>query len=396
MALPSGWTDAEKADYLATIHGYYEQRVRIEVLTNERRVLSTIPAAVIDGQVDCARVEVDWFSEDKSNQPIEISRYAKNITLYDPSRAVALDSGSPADGALYLDRSIRIIISIRGRLRWYDVPVFTGPVTNLDREGALITLEAEGCEAFGMGAAWRTDTIRDVTKVAAFRDLMYRTGEVDEWMDVPTSKEKLVAPKVISRDTRLWDKAFYIMASMNRLCFYDGEGRLRTPAPSTEPVLEFSYGDDGLLLREPAVNFSTENFRNHWWELTSTAKGKDVEAGVPLPASHPLTPIKIGRNGKPRYLLGTETNADLRTKAKAYERGKALLEQASSEIQVRAESRLVPHLSPFDWALMRTKEWSMPFPIGEFSMSLVRTPTPITVGYRTNLARPAVARIRGV
>lgn len=392
MALPDGLNEAETADYLATIAGYYEQQVRIEVLTNERRVLSTISAALIDGQVDCMRVEVDWFSEDKSNQEIGISRYAKNITLYDPSHAIALDSGSPADGALYLDRSIRIIVSVRGRLRWYDVPVFTGPITDLEREGALITLEAEGCESFGQGAAWRTDTLKNMTKVEAFKRLMYETGEVDEWMDVPTSREKLVAPKVIARDTRRWDKAFFIMASMNRLCFYDGYGRCRTPVPDTDPVMEFGVGDNGLLLAEPGVRFSTDGFRNHWWQLTSTAKGKDIEAGVPLPASHPLTPIKIGRNGKPKYLLGSESNPDLRTKAKAYERGKTLLAQASSETHVRGECRPVWHLSPFDWALMRTAGWAMPFPVAEFSLPLAGGQ--MTLGYQDNLAKPAVDRIR--
>jgi hypothetical protein len=393
MALPDGLTAAEAADYMATIRGDYDQTTRIEVLTNERKIISTVPAAVLGGQIDCTRIELDPVSNDGAKQEVGISRYAKSITLYDPSHAVALDSGSPADGALYLDRSIRVVVSIRGKLRWYDVPVFTGPITHLDREGALITLEAEGCEAFGMGAAYTTGTLKG-TKVAAFRSLMYRSGEVDAWMDVPTSKEKLAKPKVIGRDTRVWDMAFFIMASMNRLCFYDGYGRLRTPGLSQKPVIDFAGGNDGLLLREPQVTFSTENFRNLWWELTSTKAGKDVEAFARLKATHPLSPTRIGRNGKPRYLMGTENKADLRTKSRATERAETMLSYASADAEVRADVRPVWHLSPYDWALMRTDEWSMPFAVREFSLPLAGGE--MTLGYRKNLPQPNVTRIRGM
>jgi hypothetical protein len=395
MGLPDGLTPLEQADYLTTLAGDYEQRTRIEILTNERTLVSTIPAAVIGGQVDATRVEADLTSSEGASQEIAISRYAKGVVLYDPTHSVALDSGSPADGALYLDRSIRIIVSIRGRLRWYDNAVFTGPVTDLERTGTLITLDAEGPESFGKDAAWTTDKY-DGTKIEAFRSLMYRSGEVDAWMDVPSSKEKLASVKHVARDTRVWDMAFFIMASLDRLCFYDGYGRLRTPVESRSPVIEFHGGNDGLLLGEPTVKYSTENFRNAWWEQTSSKTGKDVEALITLDdisPNHPLRPVKIGRNGRGRHLMGTESNGDLRTKAKATARGTTLLKNASSEVEVQAECRPVWHLSPYDWALMRTPQWAAPFPVREFSLPLAGGP--MTLGYRDEIPSPHVARIRG-
>ncbi len=393
MALPDGLTEAEAADYLATLARSYEQRTRVEVLTNERDILTTIDAAVIGGQVNCSRVEIDPFDPDKSNQHIEVSRYAESVVLYDPSHAVAIDSGSPADGALYLDRCVRIVVSIRGALRWYDVPVFTGPLTDLDREGALITLEAAGCEAFGQGAAWETGKLPQDTKVGAFRELLYRTGEVDEWMDLPTTTQKLAYPKSIARDTRLWDKAFFIMASLGRLCFYDGYGRLRTPEPSETPVIELAGGDHGLLRAQPEVKHSTDKFANSWWQQGSTSRGKHLEATAVVDEDHPLHPLKVGRNGRGRYLMGTDTNSDLRTKSAAKQAAKDSLALASIDAQVRTECRPVWHLEPTDWAHIDAGDWAMPFPIREFSLPLAGGD--MTLGYIDNLPSPNVARIRG-
>ncbi len=329
-----------------------------------------------------------------NEQTVDVSRMAKQVTLFDPNNAVSLDSSSPTNGALFLDRMIKIIVSVRGTLRWYDVDVLTGPITHVDRDGPIITLEAQGIESFGMSEAFATGTVKGY-KVAAFADLMARTGEVAAWMDLPTNDERLTKDIAIARDTKLWLEAFKVAQSLGRYCYYDGSGHLRTREWSSAPAIEFVGGSDGLLLSEPQLSYSTEDFKNAWWVKTSSSSGKDVEATAVLPSTHPLAPLKLGRNSKPKYLLGIEDDGDLRTSPACLARANFLLKESGLSTSVQFEARPVYHLDPFDWAMVTTDDFAMPFPIVEFSMPIVAG-RPMTVGYTTNLTSPNVTRIRGL
>lgn len=396
--LPAGLTEVEVADYLTTLTGSYEWITKVVVLDNERNTISTVPAGVLGGQVDCTRVgqrAAERAIEREDEPEAAVSRIAKGVTLLDPDHAVAIDSSSPADGALFLDRMIQIICSIRGRLRWYDIPVFTGPITLVDRDGPIITLEAHSMEEFGLSAAFNTGEVRDKYKRAAFLNLLGRMGEDLAYVDVPDNDEKLNSSIPIARDTRLWDKAFYVAAGLGRYCYYDGSGFLRTPRWTSAPAIAFAGGTFGLLLSEPQVSYRTDEFKNAWWVKTTTSGGKDIEATVVLPSSHPLSPAKLGRNGKPRYLLGVEEDGDLRTEPKARARAQFRLEHSALSARAQFEARPVFHLNPFDWMRVTVPEWSMDVPIGEFSLPIVPG-SPMTVGYQRELSSPGVAQIRKV
>lgn len=393
---PSDLTPVEAADYLSTLAGSYDMSTHIEVLDNNRNTISTVRAAVLGGQVDCTRVgqrAAERQVEREDDPKASIARVAKGVTLFDPTHSVAIDSSSPADGALFLDRMIRITVGIRGKLRWYENAIFTGPLTKVDREGPVIKLEAHSVEEFGLGAAFTPDSIKGY-KRQAFIDLARLMGETDAWMDIPDNDERLSSSIAIARETRYWDELFYVAAGLGRYCFYDGGGRLRTPRWSAVPAVEFRGGDDGLLLSEPQVSYSTEDFKNAWLVKTSTSGGSDIEAVAVLPPAHPLSPQNLGRNGKPRYLMGVESDTDLRTKAKAQARADFLLKNSLLGSSVQFEARPVWHLDPFDWMRATTPEWSMDAPVSEFSLPIV--PGAMTVGYQANLVSPNIAKIRGL
>ena len=371
MPLPDDLGDeAEIVDYLTTLRGSYDQRIQIEILTHERDLISTFNAVVTDGQVDCQRVELDPTWDGDGDQHVESSRSLRGLGLYDPSHVIAVDENSPADLALSQQRSLRVWVLVRGRLRWYRVPVFTGPISDVERDGPIITVEAAaGCEAFGMGAAMENRPVKGL-KVDAIRELMYRTGEVAAWMDIPSSTEKLASSIAITNQTRYWDKAFSVAASMDRLCLYDGYGRFRTPEADTTPVIDFTTGNDGLLLADPRISSSLDGFANTWLEQTNKKGGKNIFAEAHLPDAHRLSALKLGRNGKKLHKLGFESNGDLRTKKKAGKRARTMLAQAEAAIPVEGECRPVWHLSPFEWASTTQPTWSTTYPLSEFSLPL--------------------------
>lgn len=168
LPLPS-LTAAQRATYTSTLATSHEIKVTVQILDNEHRVLSTVTAALLSGQVDGYTV---WRDADGE---IGMSRTCQ-MQFLDPGRSLAFDSGSPAAGALYLDRMVRVIYSVRCPGFWVDVPVFTGPVTKVDRTDDVVSVEAQSKEAFGQSEAYYPATISG-TKIDALRILLTQMGE---------------------------------------------------------------------------------------------------------------------------------------------------------------------------------------------------------------------------
>lgn len=381
-------TKAQRIIYRDTLAAGYEMKVTVQILTNQHAVVSTVSQVLLDGQVDAETVAMQKGNLDD----VAVSRTC-SLQLLDPGHTLAFDSSAPTDGALYLDRMIRVVVSVLCSFGWVDVPVFTGPVTGVQRDGDIVSVDAAGKETFGLRSAWEPHTYKRGTKVKVLTSMLRRTGEMDRYMSLPSSTARITKPIVVGRETKLWARAFSLVSSMDRHLFYDARGIVRTPRKISRSVFKFRTGNGGMILSEPQISFSTSELKNAIIIRGGDPAGpkKFVSALVVAPRTHPLSPFSIGRSsttGRGGYLTLREENTHLRTTAKAVARGKSLLHE-SLLMQTEATWNTLPvwHLEPWDVVTLETPRFSARVRVKKFSMPL-RADGDMTCGYQKNLSKP--------
>lgn len=388
------YTTAQRAEYFRTIWGFYGAyffKTTVQLLNNQHGVVSTVSHVLLDGQVDAEAVIM-------RNGQIEPSRTAQ-LQFCDPGHTMALDSTSPTDGAVYLNRMIRIIVSVRCPSGWVDVPVFTGPITEVpSRDGDIVNVNAAGKETFGLRSAWEPYTYKKGYKVNVLRGLLIRAGETTRYMALPKSDAKIAKPIVIGRETQLWNKAYALTSSMNRILFYDARGIVKTTPKTTKPVITFRKGQ--LLLSSIQSSFNSDNMKNAAIVRGGNPVGpkKFVSATVVAPRSNSLSPFNIGRDpvtGRGGFLTIREENPNLRTTLKCVAHGKQLLDDhMRMHTEATWDSMPVWHQEPWDMVNLVGDEGNFTVRMGRFSLPLVPVDAVMTCGYTTDLKKPRVL-VRG-
>ena len=380
--LPLGLSTSERAAFEATLRTSYERRVEVLILDMAQNTLATITHRLLDGQVV---VDAD----------ADVTRSA-SLTLLDPTHSLNFDTESPDDGALFLDRMIRVnyCVYVPALARWVEVPVFTGPVTSLERDGAHVQIEAQGKESIARQAVWNPYTKpKGAVVVDVIKDLMQRRAGENRF-DLPTGTARLTKPVTLPREAIVWDEAKKL-ASYRGL-WYDGRGWLRMQDPSASPVFTFKTGDGGLVLTRPQVSFSAEDMKNVVSVTGGIPKGSKtaVRAVAHASTTHPLNHGRLGRNGVPRYMVEFVEDDTLTTTAQAQARADAILAPLLLEtVQVQFDSMPVPHLEPHDVVSLRTDDFSANFRLRQFTIPLV-TGSPMPVGYVRKLTPKRRSRTR--
>lgn len=383
------YTAAEREIYFDTICGRtggYEMKVTVQILTNQRAVVSTVSARLLDGQVDVAAPKM-------SGGTVEVSRTA-HLQFTDPAHSLSFDSNSPTDGALYLDRLIRVIVSVRCSFGWVDVPVFTGPVTGVNRDGDIVDVNAAGMETFALRSAWEKHTYKYGLKVEVVRSLLVRAGVRTKYIQLPTgSRAHIGKPVVVGRESVLWNKAFPIVSSMDRVLFADARGIFRTNPKNTKPVMTFKTGPGGQILSDVQVSFNTENMKNAVIVVGPDPSGpkKAATALVVAPRSHQLSPYSIGldpETGRGGYLTVRDDNSHVRTHLAAVKRGQAILRDVLvMSTEATWDGLPMWHLEPWDIVTLATDKFSGVVRVNKFSLPL-RADAVATYGYQRDLSKP--------
>jgi hypothetical protein len=324
----------------------------------------------------------------------DVTRSA-SLELFDPTHALHFDTDSPDDGALFADRMIRCLVSLNGPLlsSRITVPVFTGPIVKLDRDGPFVTVEAQGKEIFGLGAAWRTLTIpAGAKKTDAIRHILVELmGE--KRVSIPDLSTRLPKHVVVAHHDQPWKVAQRIAKSMNMQLFYDGAGTARLRHIPARPV--WSFTAEKSVVTAPKVSFDMSQVRNiaHVQGGKPKGKKKPVRATVIAARTDPLSPYRLGRNGIPRYLLAEETNDHLRSSAECKRRGQQLL---ADSLRLATDTQYdvipVPHLDPLDMISVVTDDTAVHHQLRKFQYPL-DVQTAMSVGYWKNV-RPRRKRIR--
>jgi hypothetical protein len=367
--IPLGLSAAEKGALEDTLTGTHSVHVTVQVLDLEgHHIGDPVTDKLLSGQVN-----IDYAGA--------VTRSC-TLSLLDPRRSLHFDSESPTDGALYVDRMVKVVYSVKAPRGndWFDIPVFCGPISSMDRTNDVVNIEAQGKEILAQGAAWKTKVYKkghyrvDVIK-SILRDL---AGETK--FTFPEHSAKLPHDLSVGRESIPWHVARKIAKGMNMQLFYDGRGVARLRHHPASSQFTFKSGDGGSVLTPPQITYSTENLKNIVWVR---GKGK-VSVSRAAPHSHPLSPQKLGRNGVPRYLLDSVQDTTIRTRAEAVDVAKTRLNDALlSAIDVSFDAMSIPHLEPGDMVRVTTDDFSNAFRIHQMSIPLVVGGN-MSVGYLAN------------
>lgn len=380
--LSLGLTAAEYAEYVAKLASSADIKTKVQVLDNEHRVLGDVSHLLMDGQTDVVAPKFQ-------GQDVPISR-TSTCSFLDPGHSLALDSNSPSDGAIYLDRMLRAIVSVRCSFGWVDVPIFTGPITKVDRDGDFVNVEAHGKEAFALGEAYYDLADFKGTKTKVVRDLMALSGETSRYLELPDSASKVVKPVTLTRSSKPWPKAFGVERSRNRFFAYNGRGVARSIVRPSKPAMVLRHGPGSMLLSDPQISYSTEDMKNIVRVTGRATSGtKETPIGVAVaPSGHPLNAYRIGRNGKPVWHARFENNPDVRTKAAALSMASSLLEDDLAQtVNLTMDVLPIYHLEEWDLLRYEGDDFALTFRPATFTIPWTVRGV-MTLGYTRKVTKP--------
>lgn len=238
------------------------------------------------------------------NAEEDVSRTAE-LTLFDPNAATSLNPDSPSEGALFMDKMIQIIYSVADpwRTKWYDIPLFMGPVQSVSRDEYTVTVNCAGKDSLGFASVWDPRTfgdgreIKDVIRWVLF-DVM---GEFANKVKFHIkSKETLDGDVAVSRDSVPWRVIKSLARALNGDAYYDGRGFFALKKFSNRSVFTFT---DRHITQRPNFTYDPSTLVNAVRVEGGKPKGSDQKkiAVAVASAGHPFSPQRLGRNGKPRY-----------------------------------------------------------------------------------------------
>jgi len=373
--IPLGLSAAQLKTLHSVLAGHHSIYITAQLLTLDGTRRADLSWRVLDGQVDV-------------DSAAAVTRSC-TLSLFDPNRTMTFDSDSPEDGAIYLDRMVQVNYAVRGpETQQFVIPVFTGPVTKLSRSNGVINVEAQGKEVLAMGSAWATRTYKKgMRKTDLIRSVLADVAGETKFSLIE-STQRMPNDYTIGMDNTPWGVARAIASGMGLYLFYDGRGTVRLQPPPSSSLFHFRTGDGGTVVSPPQVSYSTDELANVIWVEGAAPQGaaKPVTGSAAAPASHALSPARLGRNGKPRYILRKVQNSSVTNKTQAIALArKELADALLQAVDVSFDAMPIPHLDIGDMVRLYTDDFGNAFRMGKFSIPLTTGSSdegpPMSVGY---------------
>lgn len=374
---PIGLSAPDKAAYELGLVRAHNIRVRVHVLDMDHNVLGTSTGRILSGQVDVA-----------ATNPVTRSA---GLTILDPDHILNLDSSATFGGSLFLDRMVQITYGVQSAEypTWVDVPIFTGPIDDLSRNGDVVSLSAVGKESLLLGPAsthrtWKAGSY----KTTVLRDLLAMFGEA--FMEIPHQATKTTKPLSIAPTTIPWDYIQSVARSWGSgRIVYDGAGYARFIGTNNNPQWTFKGGTDGALLSQPKITYDARNARNFIVVVGAAPAqgGKPVSAVAHAPAAHPLSAVNLGRNGVRRYLREDISDTTVTTAAAAQElANNVLADRLNTAVQLDYTTLVIPHLEPWDVVAVNYGVWGIQASLVDYTIPLTADGT-MSIGRRYTVQR---------
>jgi hypothetical protein len=189
-----------------------------------------------------------------------------------------------------------------------------------------------------------------------------------------------------------WVLAKTLARSENCNLFMDGRGVMVLRRFSNTPVFTFKEGDGGTIMTKPKITFSTGDLRNVVSVTGATGASGPIKGLAIAPATHPLSPTRLGRNGVPRYMPEFISEDGIRTRSDANKLASSTLQQKlMQQVSVQVDVMVNPLLEEYDVVTIVTEEFTTSFQLSKFTIPLVVADgNTMNVGYLKN--RPVKRR----
>jgi hypothetical protein len=378
--IPLGLTGAETRAMRAALTQSNRVRVRAAALNLDGEHLADLTPYLIGGQVD-----VDGTAD--------VTRSC-TLKLSDPRRRLPFDSDHPAATALFLDRMVHVSYDVLVAGKWQPIPVFTGPVTKLDRDGDEVSVEGQGKEVLFLGAAWRPLTLhKGMRKTAALTRVMHEANPAyrETRLDIPDLTSRLPRHISLSPESVPWHVARRIAWSTSRQFFYDGRGRARLRRrPAT---VGFRFTGSGHVTSPPQVSYSGDvvNAARVIGAIPKGAK-RHVQGRYIAPHNHPLSPYRIGRFAMPDGQITRDDSIKTSHEADALAK-RLVYDGLLQSVDVSFDAVPVPFLEPGDLCHVNTDDGSVTFRLDRFSLPLDVSGS-MSVGYTRRVSLQRTRRHR--
>lgn len=370
-----GLSSADLKLFNQSLTTHHSVRVTVQLLSLNHAYLTDLSDQLLDGQVSI-------------DSAAEVTR-SLTIQLFDPDHTLKIDSTAPGDGALFYDRMIRVVYSVKSELlpRWVDVPIFCGPITKMSRDVDKINVECQGKESLLTPPAVsnQSHVFRKGWKRSSLVRSLTGTYGGETRFTIPDYGASTTGPVTMTAQSNLWNLAKSVNGSFaTRQLFYDGRGYLvmrNTPATST---YTFKTGKGGSITTAPVVDYDISNVRNVVRVNGAIPKGKKtpVTSQVGLPRTHPMNHIRMGRNGYGRVLLEVITDDNVKTAAQAKALATARVNSLAYQyVDIKFDALVAPHLEPLDIYTIQTPDFSMSARINQMTIPLRSAVS--SVGYLT-------------
>lgn len=368
-----GLSAAEQRSYQDLLVSSHNIDIRVQVLNLDMEVESDVSNFLLDGQVN-----VDAAAD--------VTRSC-SLELYDPNHNIALDSNSPLDGAMYLDRMIRVtyIVYNPNTLERYSIPIFTGPITKLDRTNTVINVECMGKETLAKRPSFKTKTYnKNLFRRNIIKEAMQSVGE--RWFDFFNWDLRSTGTYSLVREGDVW--AFAKSLSGGHAFFYDGYGRLVLRPKRKGSMFTFKTGNKGSITTTPQVNYTSDNISNTVLVKGGVPKGKKeaVEYTASAPSNHPLSPASLRRGGEPGIILSVIEDTDIVKTEDAKARAERALNSALLQnVAVTFDCVPIPHLEPGDVVRVETDDFGANVIAEKFTIPL-KAGASMSFGYNARRA----------
>jgi hypothetical protein len=390
-----GLSAADHAAFEATLVQSHRMRTVVQIHDNNEQVIYTFGAKIISGSV-----QVDWtqsggkpiIGKDPYVAPSGPVRTLDIVTMRPDKDQVWLPS-SPGDEVAWVGNFISakygvFVEDLSDGPGWVDIPVFWGPITEIDQDGAQFEIKASGKEVLGMDPCLLWDTInvsKGTQRTNAIRKLFDSIGE--NRYHLPESSDRMAWNMSYNRYSQPWLDASKIAHDGNMQLFYDGYGRLHLRDWPKNRVWTFKDGANGSVLSRPTITYDVSQTRNLIEVMGGTPKGSktQIRAVAKAAASSPLSGQNLGRNGQPRWMVYTETGN--RTKqADAQQRADDLLFQyLQAAVTPTFDCLVIPHLEEGDTVAVEMDGNHFQFKLTQFTIPLT-SDTNMTVGSNRRVA----------
>lgn len=349
--------------YRRTLRTPHQRRIRVHLMNRAgTRVVADLSDRLLGGQV---------VADDEQ----QVSRSA-GVQILDPSHELGFDSDTFQGQDLDFTRQLRLWWGINGPLLnkplW--IPVHTGPVVRLRREGSLVTVEAQSREMIGLTPTRRTlELKKGMRRTEAIKTILReRMGET-RLGNIPDLPQRLPDDVVVGPKDQPMTEIRKLAASLSRRFLYGPNGVPYLLSHTRKPKWRFQADAAFADITSPVVSEADlQAIKNHVRMTGHTPKNqkKPVSGHATAGRRNPLSPWELaGAPGVPMWLIEEASNDHLRSDKECREAADDLLDRRLRLVHNTSfNAGPVPHLEPHDLIRVDTAHESGTSKVGTFTL----------------------------